>query len=73
MLIYLSKTYRDKNSQEGYLSTCIQLLIIKHPSRKVQNFRHFLGCDTIEPLGLGILVLRIRIKYTTGQNQLTTM
>ena len=29
------------------LSTCIQLGMIKHPSRKVMNFRHLLGCDTI--------------------------
>ena len=27
--------YGDKKSQERYLSTCIQLFNIKHPSRKV--------------------------------------
>ena len=34
------------------LSTCIQLRMIKHPSRKVMNFRHLLSCDTI---GLSLL------------------
>ena len=29
------------------LSTCIQLRMTKHPSRKIMNFRHLLGCDTI--------------------------
>ena len=38
----------DKKSQELHLSTCIQLRLTKHPSRKVMNFRHLLGCDTIE-------------------------
>ena len=28
--------------------TCIQLRMTKHPSRKVMNFRHLLGCDTID-------------------------
>ena len=30
------------------LSACIQLLIMKHPSRKVQDLRHLLGHDPIE-------------------------
>ena len=34
-------------SQELHLSTGIQLRMTKHPSRKVMNFRHLLGCDTI--------------------------
>ena len=34
-------------SQELHLSTCIHLRETKHPSRKVVNFRHLLGCDTI--------------------------
>ena len=29
------------------LNTCTQLCILKHPSRKVINFRHLFGCDTI--------------------------
>ena len=29
------------------LSACIQLRITKGLSRKVMNFRHLLGCDTI--------------------------
>ena len=33
-------------SQELQLTTCIQLRMTKHPSRKVMNFRHLLGCDT---------------------------
>ena len=37
----------DRMSQELHLSTCIQLRMTKHPSRKVMNFRHLLGCDTI--------------------------
>ena len=37
----------DRRSQELHLSTCIQLCMTKHPSRKVMNFRHLLGCDTI--------------------------
>ena len=36
-----------KWSQEHHLSTCIQVLIIKHATLKVENFRHLLGCDTI--------------------------
>ena len=36
-----------KKSQELQLSTCIQLRVLKHPSRKVINFRHLLSCDTI--------------------------
>ena len=28
----------------------IQLRMTKHPSRKVMNFRHLLGCDTIHGL-----------------------
>ena len=36
-----------EKSQEIHLSTCIQLRMTKHPSRKkVMNFRHLLGCDT---------------------------
>ena len=35
-------------SQGLHLSTCIQLRMTKHPSRKVMNFRHLLGCDTID-------------------------
>ena len=34
-------------SDELHLSTCIQLRMTKYPSRKVMNFRHLLGCDTI--------------------------
>ena len=41
------KTNGDKKSQEFHLSTCIQLRVLKHPSRKVINFRHLLSCDTI--------------------------
>ena len=37
-----------RKSQELHLSTCIQLPITKHPSRKVMNFRHLLGRDAIE-------------------------
>ena len=37
----------DRKSQELHLSTCIQLRMTKYPSRKVMNFRHLLGCDTI--------------------------
>ena len=33
-------------SQELHLSTCIELRVLKHPSRKVINFRHLLSCDT---------------------------
>ena len=47
-------------SQELHLSTCIQLRMTKHPSRKIMNSRHLLGCDTIavifnlfRPGGLG--------------------
>ena len=36
-----------RNSQELHLSTYIQLPMTEHPSRKVMNFRHLLGCDTI--------------------------
>ena len=36
-----------RKSQELHLSTCIQLRMTKHPSGKVMNFRHSLGCDTI--------------------------
>ena len=34
------ETNGDKKSQELHLSTCIQLRVLKHPSRKVINFRH---------------------------------
>ena len=37
----------DRKSQELHLSTCIQLHMKKHPSRKIMNFRHLLGCDTL--------------------------
>ena len=37
-----------------HLSTCIQLLMTKHPSRKVMNFRHLLGCDTFIITSVGI-------------------
>ena len=33
--------------KELHSSTCIQLRTTKHSSRKVMNFRHLLGCDTI--------------------------
>ena len=36
----------DRKSQELHSSTCIQLRMTKHPSRKVINFRYLLGCDT---------------------------
>ena len=36
-----------KKSQELHLSTCIQLRVLKHPSRKVINFRHLLSCDAL--------------------------
>ena len=39
-----------RKSQQLHLSTCIQLRVTKHPSRKVMNFRHLLGCDTIVSL-----------------------
>ena len=42
------KVNGDKKSQKLHLSTCIQLRMTKHPSRKVMNFRHSLGCDTID-------------------------
>ena len=38
-----------------HLSTCIQLRMTKHPSRKVMNFRHLLGCDTIGKLADKVL------------------
>ena len=37
----------ERKCQELHLSTCIQLRMTKHPSRKAMNFRHLLGCDTI--------------------------
>ena len=37
-----------RKSLEVHLRTCIQLRMTKHPSRKVMNFRHLLGCDTID-------------------------
>ena len=43
----LCKINRDIKSLEAHLSTCIQLHMTKHPSRKVMDFRHLLGCDTI--------------------------
>ena len=39
-------------SQELHLSTCIQLRMTKNPFRKVTNFRHLLGCDTVAVGGL---------------------
>ena len=50
------KVNGDRKSQELHLSTCIQLRMTKHPSRKVMNFRHLLYCDTIET----ILTLPVR-------------
>ena len=47
----------DRKSQELHLSTCIQLRMTKHPSRKVMNVRHLLGCDTI----VALLVLEIKV------------
>ena len=44
------ETNGDKKSQEFHLNTCIQLLVLKHPSRKVINFRHLFSCDTVVPL-----------------------
>ena len=37
----------DTKSLEVHLNTSIELRMTKHPSRKVMNFRHLLGCDTI--------------------------
>ena len=34
-------------SQELHLSISIQLHVLKHPSRKVIDFRHLLSCETI--------------------------
>ena len=39
--------------RESLKSTCIQLRMIKHPSRKVMNFRHLLGCNTVEGERIG--------------------
>ena len=38
----------NRKSQQLHLSTCIQSRMTKHPSQKVMNFRHLLGCDTTE-------------------------
>ena len=47
ILFHLFKIDSDRKSEEHHLSICIQLRMTKHPSRKVMNFRHLLGCDTI--------------------------
>ena len=39
------------------LNTCIQLRVLKHPSRKVINFRHLLSCDAIVRLVRGELMI----------------
>ena len=58
-----------RKSQELDLSTCIQLRMIKRPSRKVMNFRHLLGCDTIEGTGLEIALLMSNLlKYANDLN-----
>ena len=54
-------------SQKRHLNHCIQLLIIKCPSRKVSNFRHLLGCDTIV---LYCFVPNIRAAVSTPMNAL---
>ena len=46
------------------LSACIQLLIMKHPSRKVQDLRHLLGHDPIEDKA------RICLLCDSGKNKL---
>ena len=48
------KTDGDTKSQELHLISCIQLRMTKHPSRKVMNFRHLLGCDTIGNVEIGM-------------------
>ena len=47
---YCSIPKAYKKSQGLHLSTCIQLRVLKHPSRKVINFRHLLSCGTIVPV-----------------------
>ena len=37
------KANGDEKSQELYISTCIQLCVLKHPSREVKKFRHLLS------------------------------
>ena len=51
-----------RKSQELRLSTYIQLGMTKHPSRKVLNFRHLLGCDTM--VGSIKALIRIRVAKT---------
>ena len=46
------------------LSTCIQLRMTKHPSRKVMNFRHLLSCDTIAFFA---------VRYLQGQQNSCTL
>ena len=47
LLSSFCKISGDRKSKELQLSTCTQLRMTEHPSRKVMNFRHLLGCDTI--------------------------
>ena len=58
----------DRKSQELHLSTCVQLCMTKHPSRKVINFRHSLGCDTIERSqktpSFGVILLSVSDKIS---------
>ena len=42
-------------SQELHLNTSIQLHMTKYPSRKIMNFRHLLGCDTIDTMCLSFV------------------
>ena len=66
----------DRKSQELHLRICIQLRMTKHPSRKVVNFRHLLGCDTIVKMNkmihkkrsfLVIYVIYVSFVYTDSK------
>ena len=59
-----------KSLKERHLSTCIQLLITKHPSRNVLYFRHLLSCDIIEGLSNKVMGLKRQVKkekYRKGE------
>ena len=56
----------DRKSQELHLSTCIQLRMTKHSSRKVTNFRHLLSCDTTDARILALHTGRV-LNYTVLQ------
>ena len=64
IFFHLCKINGDRKSQELRLSTCIQLRMTKHPSRKVMDFRHLLGCDTrgLAKLEISMSVGRIALQ-----------